>query len=234
MPEEAVEGYIGGVGDAGEMIAHRLAGLHLVVAGLLDGHTQLCGLVIGGKLDDLIGILNLSFHLLATELIIFRSGHFRDIVPTQRQRPGSSNTACVRHNIADHGTGSGLRDLKHGTFQSSTCMLTGDRIVIRGVLAHLDLTSHSTVLPLDLRALAGFHIHSLTVGHGRMDFGRSGNEFWHTWWPRGPEELNSPVFKAELQEVMDTLRESVLKNRFAMERFCYKHGGKISGGWTQN
>ena len=72
------------------------------------------------------------------------------------------------------------------------------------------------------------------VGCVRMDFGRSGNEFWHTWWPRGPEELNSPVFKAELQEVVDTLRESVLKNRFAMERFCYEHGGKISGGWTQN
>ena len=73
-----------------------------------------------------------------------------------------------------------------------------------------------------------------TVGHVRMDFGRSGNEFWHTWWPRGPEELNSPVFKAELQEVVDTLRESVLKNHFAMERFCYARGGKISGGWTQN
>ena len=73
-----------------------------------------------------------------------------------------------------------------------------------------------------------------TVGHVRMDFGRSGNEFWHTWWPRGSEELNSPTFKLELQEVVDTLRESVLKNRFAMERFCYEHGGKISGGWTQN
>ena len=57
-----------------------------------------------------------------------------------------------------------------------------------------------------------------TVGHVRMDFGRSGNEFWHTWWPRGPEELNSPVFKAELQEVVDTLRESVLKNRFANKK----------------
>ena len=73
-----------------------------------------------------------------------------------------------------------------------------------------------------------------TIGHVRMDFGRSGNEFWHTWWPRGPEELNSPAFKLELQEVVDTLRESVLKNRFAMERFCYARGGKISGGWTQN
>ena len=52
--------------------------------------------------------------------------------------------------------------------------------------------------------------------------------------PARPEELNSPAFKAELQEVVDTLRESMLKNRFAMERFCYEHGGKISGGWTQN
>ena len=43
-----------------------------------------------------------------------------------------------------------------------------------------------------------------TVGHVRMDFGRSGNEFWHTWWPRGPDELNSPVFKAELQEVVSS------------------------------
>ena len=33
---------------------------------------------------------------------------------------------------------------------------------------------------------------------------------------------------------MDTLRESMLKNRFAMERFCYEHGGKIAGGYVQN
>ncbi len=73
-----------------------------------------------------------------------------------------------------------------------------------------------------------------TIGHVRMDFGRSGNEFWHTWWPRGPEELNSPAFKAELQEVVDTLREGVLKSRFAMDHFCYEHGGKIDGGYVQN
>ena len=72
------------------------------------------------------------------------------------------------------------------------------------------------------------------IGHIRMDFGRNGNEFWHTWWPRGPEEWNSPAFKAELQEVVDELRQSVLKNRIAMERFCYGHGGKINGGYVQN
>ena len=72
------------------------------------------------------------------------------------------------------------------------------------------------------------------VGHIRMDFGRSGNEFWHTWWPRGPEEWNSPAFKSELQEVVDVLRQSVLKNRISMENFCYGHGGEISGGYVQN
>ena len=72
------------------------------------------------------------------------------------------------------------------------------------------------------------------IGHVRMDFGKNGNEFWHTWWPRGPEELNSPGFKSELQEVVDELRLTVLKNRFAMERFCYEHGGKIEGGCVQN
>ena len=72
------------------------------------------------------------------------------------------------------------------------------------------------------------------VGCVRMDFGRSGNEFWHTWWPRGPEELNSPAFKAELQQIVGKFREDVLKSRFAMERFCYNHGGKIDGGYVQN
>ncbi len=36
------------------------------------------------------------------------------------------------------------------------------------------------------------------VGHVRMDFGRDGDGFWHTWWPRGPEALNTPEFKGEL------------------------------------
>ena len=72
------------------------------------------------------------------------------------------------------------------------------------------------------------------IGHVRMDFGRSGDEFWHTWHPRGPDELNSPEFKAELSEVVDELRESVLKNLSAMTGYCRGHGGEISGGWQQN
>lgn len=72
------------------------------------------------------------------------------------------------------------------------------------------------------------------IGHVRMDFGRSGKDFWHTWHPRGPEELNNTAFKAELQEVVDELRASVLKDYNAMTRYCESHGGKIDGGWVQN
>ena len=72
------------------------------------------------------------------------------------------------------------------------------------------------------------------IGHVRMDFGRAGNEFWHTWHPRGPSELNSPEFKVELQAVVDEMRKSVLKNFSAMTGYCRGHGGEIEGGWVQN
>ncbi len=60
-----------------------------------------------------------------------------------------------------------------------------------------------------------------------MDFGHNGKEFWHTWWPRGPEELNSPEFKEELGEVIDTLRETVLKDLRSMSSYCHANGGAI-------
>ena len=46
--------------------------------------------------------------------------------------------------------------------------------------------------------------------------------------------MNSPEFKAELQQVVDTLRETVLKDFSSMRRFCYENSGKIPGGWAQN
>ena len=71
------------------------------------------------------------------------------------------------------------------------------------------------------------------IGHVRIDFG-SGTEFWHTWWPRGSEELNTPEFKAELNQVMDQLRRGVLKDFASMGRWCRSHGGEISGRSEQN
>ena len=72
------------------------------------------------------------------------------------------------------------------------------------------------------------------IGHVRMDFGHGGREFWHTWHPRGPEEWNSSAFKAELTEVVDELRKSVLKDFSSMTAYCCSHGGQINGGWVQN
>ena len=73
-----------------------------------------------------------------------------------------------------------------------------------------------------------------TIGHVRIDFGRGGDRFWHTWWPRGPEELNSSEFKGELEQVMNQLRRGVLKDLTNMRRWCHEHGGEIGGGWSQN
>ncbi len=74
-----------------------------------------------------------------------------------------------------------------------------------------------------------------TIGQVRMDFGHGGREFWHTWHPRGAQELNSPAFKAELGEVAGQLRESILRDLASMRSYCYDHGGEIEGGTcTQN
>ena len=66
-----------------------------------------------------------------------------------------------------------------------------------------------------------------------MDFGRNGDEFWHTWWPRGPEGLNTPEFKEELGQVVAQLRRGVLKDFSSMLRHCHISGGEISGGIYQ-
>ena len=68
-----------------------------------------------------------------------------------------------------------------------------------------------------------------TVGHLRMDFGRDGGEFWTTWWPHNGDELNTPAFKAELDEFVNELRSiGPLQNRSEMSSHCYRMGGKIS------
>ncbi len=69
------------------------------------------------------------------------------------------------------------------------------------------------------------------IGHVRIDFGYKGREFWHTWWPRGPEELNTPEFKEELGKVVNDLRLGVLKDLPSMRRYCWGlENGAITGG----
>ena len=68
------------------------------------------------------------------------------------------------------------------------------------------------------------------IGHVRIDFGYGGKEFWHTWWSRGPEELNTQEFKDELTKVVNDLRKGVLKDLSSMRRYCYGSKGAIEGG----
>lgn len=68
-----------------------------------------------------------------------------------------------------------------------------------------------------------------TVGHIRMDFGASGKEFYHTWWPHNGDQFNTGEFKGELQKFVDMLRaDGPLTNLASMRNYCYQHGGKIT------
>lgn len=72
------------------------------------------------------------------------------------------------------------------------------------------------------------------ISHVRIDFGRDGDEFWHTWHPRGEESLNSPEFKAELTELNEPRETGPLKNLSAMAGYCGNHDGEIEGSWRKN
>lgn len=69
-----------------------------------------------------------------------------------------------------------------------------------------------------------------TIGHVRIDFGRNGKEWHSTWWPRGPEELSTPEFKAELTEVIDSMRKNVLKDMSGMVDYCWENGTTLLKG----
>lgn len=67
-----------------------------------------------------------------------------------------------------------------------------------------------------------------TVGHIRMDFGASGKEFYHTWWPHNGDQFNTGEFKDELQKFVDMLRaDGPLTNLASMRNYCYQHGGSF-------
>jgi len=66
-----------------------------------------------------------------------------------------------------------------------------------------------------------------SIGHLRMDFGRRGTEFWTSWFDHCGDKLNTPEFKAEIDEVVNELRETVLKDRATMRSFCADFGGEL-------
>lgn len=65
------------------------------------------------------------------------------------------------------------------------------------------------------------------IGHLRMDFGRNGEEFWTSWFDHGSGDLNSQEFKKEIDEVVNELRQTVLRDRAAMRSYCAESGGEL-------
>ena len=60
-----------------------------------------------------------------------------------------------------------------------------------------------------------------TIGHLRIDFGRSGEEFNCTWFDHANSEKNDSHFKESFDIFIDDLRTGVLKSRTEMRKFCY-------------
>ena len=62
------------------------------------------------------------------------------------------------------------------------------------------------------------------IGHLRFDQGSSGKEFRHSWWPHR-DELNTPLFRVELDCIMKGLRGrgNPLSDRKEMLSYCMKN-----------
>ena len=67
------------------------------------------------------------------------------------------------------------------------------------------------------------------IGHLRFDTGRSGKEFWTSWWPHN-ETLNRQPFKKEFDQVVNTLRKkgNPLSDLYSMIHFCGEHGNEAA------
>ena len=63
------------------------------------------------------------------------------------------------------------------------------------------------------------------IGHLRADFGRSGTEFWTTWWEHEHPELKTQEFKDAFDKAINILRRECgeinpLHSRSSMRKYC--------------
>ena len=60
------------------------------------------------------------------------------------------------------------------------------------------------------------------IGHMRGDFGKDGNEFWHTWFDANVK-LKTESFKEDFDKIMNTLRERLFTDREWMRNVAHNH-----------
>ena len=98
---------------------------------------------------------------------------------------------------------------------------------LSGIRMHdLSPSPDYAILPADVGESKMFYRNdtenSLCVGYMRGDFGKNGGEFHHNWFDSDIKR-NTPAFKAEFQDVVDKLRQDILKDLKTTQDFCYKH-----------
>ena len=58
------------------------------------------------------------------------------------------------------------------------------------------------------------------IGHLRIDFGKSGDQFFSTWSDHSNKDGNDSIFKKEFDAFINDLRQNVLKSRRDMRDYC--------------
>ena len=86
--------------------------------------------------------------------------------------------------------------------------------------------------PADLRNMfySGNMNEVKCIGHFRGDFGKSGNEYWRTWFPHEAAENNNGLAKASaiINCVMnDLMAVGILNSRRDMRKFMREHPGLL-------
>jgi len=61
------------------------------------------------------------------------------------------------------------------------------------------------------------------VGHLRGDFGKSGDEYWATFWEHEGSKAAGEGCKEELSALVKALRKNLLKSRKTMRKYIQQH-----------
>ena len=61
------------------------------------------------------------------------------------------------------------------------------------------------------------------VGHIRGDFGKSGDEYWATFWEHEGINTAREGYKEELTALVNTLRKNLIKSRKAIRKYIQQH-----------
>ena len=156
-PIEAVQPDIGGIGDPGEHIAHRLAAHDLLGAGLGDGNAGGQGLVRDLKGEDLSLMLQISVEDGIIHAVVVRGLDLLDGVAAQREGLGNRQSPAVALDGVHHIVGL-IVNLKDRAGQKRTLRQTVGGVVVGGLLDDLDLRGDGGILPLHQSSLPSGHI----------------------------------------------------------------------------